>query len=79
MSEISHGIGEGPATRFSVLLPEGTARAVRERVGKRQLSAFIAEAVERELRGRILDEYLADCEQRNGSVSLEVSEPRQGC
>jgi hypothetical protein len=65
----AYGIGEGPATRVSLSLPEGTAEAIRARVGKREFSAFIAEAVERELRGQILDEYLADYERRTGPVS----------
>ncbi|MFE7840914.1 hypothetical protein ACFU53_34130 [Streptomyces sp. NPDC057474] len=72
MSE--YGIGEGPATRVSLSLPEGTAEAIRQRVGKREFSAFIAEAVERELRGRILDEYLADYEQRKGPISAGEQE-----
>ncbi|WP_326582575.1 hypothetical protein OG250_27740 [Streptomyces sp. NBC_00487] len=72
MSE--YGIGEGPATRVSLSLPEGTAEAIRQRVGKREFSAFITEAVERELRGQILDEYLADYKQRKGSISGEEQE-----
>lgn len=63
-----YGIGEGPATRVSLSLAEGTADAIRDRVGKREFSSFIAEAVERELRGQILDEYLADHEKRRGPV-----------
>jgi hypothetical protein len=69
MGEPSYSIGEGPATRVSVSLPEGTAEAIRVRVGRREFSAFIAEAVERELRGQLLDEYLADYEERKGPVS----------
>ncbi|WP_431042935.1 hypothetical protein ACQUSR_14230 [Streptomyces sp. P1-3] len=72
MSETSHGIGEGPATRVSLSLPEGTAEAIRARVGKREFSAFITDAVERELRGQILDEYLADYERRKGRVSEDA-------
>jgi hypothetical protein len=53
----------------SLSLPEGTAEAIRQRVGKREFSAFITAAVERELRGQILDEYLADYERRKGPVS----------
>jgi hypothetical protein len=68
MSEPAHNIGEGPATRVSLSLPEGTAEAIRHRVGKREFSAFITAAVERELRGQILDDYLADYEQRVGSI-----------
>ncbi len=69
MSEIPYSVGEGPATRVSLSLPEGTAEAIRRRVGKREFSAFITEAVERELRGQILDEYLADYERRQGLIS----------
>ncbi|GIE79520.1 hypothetical protein Aph02nite_54700 [Actinoplanes philippinensis] len=72
MSETVYRIGEGPATRVSLSLPEGTADAIRARVGKREFSAFIAEAVERELRGQVLDEYLADYESRKGPVSDEA-------
>ncbi|MFF4105261.1 hypothetical protein [Streptomyces sp. NPDC001903] len=71
MSETTYGIGEGPAARVSLSLPEGTAEAIRSRVGKREFSSFIAAAVERELRGQILDEYLADYEQRQGPLSAE--------
>ncbi|MGA5067267.1 hypothetical protein ACPB9E_26445 [Streptomyces exfoliatus] len=73
MSEMAYNIGEGPATRVSLSLPEGTAEAIRARVGKREFSAFVAAAVERELRGQVLDEYLADYERRNGPVSQEAS------
>ncbi|MEV3872724.1 hypothetical protein [Streptomyces sp. NPDC049906] len=69
MSETTYSIGEGPATRVSLSLPEGTAEAIRARVGKREFSAFVAAAVERELRGQVLDEYLADYEGRKGPVS----------
>ncbi|PJE96453.1 hypothetical protein CUT44_18315 [Streptomyces carminius] len=69
MSEIPYSVGEGPATRVSLFLPEGTAEAIRRRVGKCEFSAFITEAVERELRGQILDEYLADYERRQGAIS----------
>jgi Arc/MetJ-type ribon-helix-helix transcriptional regulator len=74
MSETPYSIGEGPATRVSLSLPEGTAEAIRKRVGKREFSAFITAAVERELRGQILDEYLADYERRKGPVSADEQE-----
>ncbi len=69
-----YSVGEGPATRVSLSLPEGTAEAIRRRVGKREFSAFITEAVERELRGQILDEYLADYERRQGAISEREQE-----
>ncbi|MFI1419697.1 hypothetical protein ACH4VX_17215 [Streptomyces sp. NPDC020731] len=65
----TYSVGEGPATRVGLSLPEGTAKVMRRRVGKRGFSAFITEAVERGLRGQILDEYLADYERRQGPVS----------
>ncbi|MEU4232727.1 hypothetical protein AB0F17_51255 [Nonomuraea sp. NPDC026600] len=74
MAETSYSIGEGPSTRVSLSLPEGTAEAIRRRVGKREFSSFIAAAVERELRGQILDEYLADYEHRNGLVPAQDQE-----
>jgi hypothetical protein len=74
MSEQAYRVGEGPATRVSLSLPEGTAEAIRQRVGKREFSAFITEAVERELRGQILDEYLADYERRKGPISAREQE-----
>ncbi|MCC3770878.1 hypothetical protein [Streptomyces sp. UNOC14_S4] len=74
MSEASYSIGEGPATRVSLSLPEGTAEAIRARVGKREFSAFITAAVERELRGQVLDDYLADYEQRKGPLPEPVRE-----
>jgi hypothetical protein len=72
--ESAYGIGEGPATRVSLSLPEGTAEAIRQRVGRREFSAFITAAVERELRGQILDEYLAEYERRHGPVSPSEQE-----
>jgi hypothetical protein len=72
MSETTYSIGEGPATRVSLSLPEGTAEAIRARVGKREFSAFITAAVERELRGQVLDDYLADYESRKGPVSEQA-------
>ncbi|QUN21918.1 hypothetical protein KP696_33290 [Nocardia seriolae] len=42
---------------------------MRQRVGKREFSAFVTSAVERELRGLLLDEYLADYENRHGRLS----------
>ncbi|MFE3000453.1 hypothetical protein ACFXG4_36310 [Nocardia sp. NPDC059246] len=68
MAQPVYEIGEGPATRVSLSLPEGTAEAIRRRVGKREFSAFVTSAVERELRGLLLDEYLADYERRHGEL-----------
>jgi hypothetical protein len=71
-TEDQYPIGEGPATRVSVSLPEGTARAIRDRVGRREFSAYVVEAIERQLRGQLLDEYLVDYERRKGRISQEA-------
>lgn len=44
------------------MLPEGTAEAIRQRMDKR------------ELRGQVLDDYLADYERRKGPVSAQEQE-----
>ncbi|MEU1430217.1 hypothetical protein ABZ412_24370 [Nocardia sp. NPDC005746] len=69
MAQPAYDIGEGPATRMSLSLPEGTAEAIRRRVGTREFSAFVTSAVERELRGLRLDEYPEDYERRRGALS----------
>jgi hypothetical protein len=43
----------------------------RKRVGERGFAAFIIVTVERELRGQILDGYLADYERRKGPISRQ--------
>jgi hypothetical protein len=50
------------------------AEAIRQRVGKREFSALITATVERELRGQILDEYLADYKRRKGATSVRERE-----
>ncbi len=71
MAEQEYGIGEGPATRVSLSLPLGTLQAIRSQVGDRQFSAYVASVLADELRGQILDGYLADFQQRNGAFSDE--------
>lgn len=64
--------GEGQAAKVSVSLPEGTVRAIRERVGARQFSRFVAEAAERELRRQNLDDLIRAHEQEHGEVPDEL-------
>lgn len=66
--------GEGPASKVSVSLPEGTVRAIRERVGARQFSRFVAEATERELRRQNLDDLIAAHEREHGEVPADLIE-----
>lgn len=54
--------------RHSVTLPRETSQAVRERVGSRGFSAYVAAAVERQLRKDARREMLADMEAKYGPV-----------
>ncbi|TDQ53593.1 hypothetical protein [Actinorugispora endophytica] len=60
--------GEGNATKVSVSLPEGTVAAVRKRVGSREFSSYVAEAIEQQLRRQVLAEVVAEHETENGPV-----------
>lgn len=44
-----YGIGEGPTSNVSVSLHKGNIEAVRARVGKRGFSAYVDEAVQRQI------------------------------
>ncbi len=46
----------------------------RKHVGERGFSAFITATVERELRGQILDGYLADYVRRKGPISWQAQD-----
>ncbi|RMI34883.1 hypothetical protein [Nocardia stercoris] len=78
MAEQEYGIGEGPATRVSLSLPLGTLQAIRSQVDDRQFSSFVASVLADELRGRVIDEYLADCVRRTGPISDEDRRWAQG-
>jgi hypothetical protein len=66
-------IGVGNAVKVSVSLPQDVVREVRARVGPREFSGYVAEAVEQRLRlqmlGEIVDDYIAS----HGPVSEEVA------
>ncbi|WP_327109288.1 hypothetical protein [Nonomuraea glycinis] len=46
----------------------------RKHIGEREFSAFITATAERELRGQILDDYLADHERRKGPISKRAQD-----
>ncbi|MGW8795604.1 hypothetical protein ACWGN9_00630 [Streptomyces sp. NPDC055775] len=58
--------GDGPSSGISVSLTAGTLRAIRERVGKRGVSAYLEMAAQRQIERDNLDELLADFEKVNG-------------
>jgi hypothetical protein len=63
--------GEGPTTVVSVSLHLGTIGAVRSRVGKRGVSAYIEAAVQRQIERDNLDEIIAAAEAEHGTVAAE--------
>ncbi|MFD5204646.1 hypothetical protein ACFWM7_31885 [Streptomyces sp. NPDC058375] len=58
--------GDGPSSGISVSLTAGTLHAIRERVGKRGVSAYLEMAAQRQIERDGLDELLADFEATNG-------------
>ena len=70
--------GEGPTTVVSVSMHSGTISAVRGRVGRRGVSAYIEAAVQRQIERDNLDELIAAAEAEHGAVTAEeIEEKRQ--
>ncbi|MFB7784969.1 hypothetical protein [Streptomyces vinaceus] len=65
------GIGEGPAKVISVSLPEGTLHALRDAVGSRGVSSFVAAAIEEHLRNQATARYLAEYQAEHGAFTDE--------
>ncbi|MCX4865264.1 MULTISPECIES: hypothetical protein [unclassified Streptomyces] len=69
--------GDGPSSGISVTLTAGTLHAIRERVGKRGVSAYLEMAAQRQIERDNLDELLADFETVNGPADPDaVSDKR---
>ncbi|WP_377270686.1 hypothetical protein [Peterkaempfera sp. SMS 1(5)a] len=64
--------GDGPSSGISVTLSAGTLQAIRERVGKRGVSAYLERAAQRQIERDGLDELIADFDQVNGPVDEEA-------
>ncbi|MFE2022131.1 hypothetical protein ACFW9O_29250 [Streptomyces sp. NPDC059499] len=58
--------GDGPSSGISVTLAAGTLQAIRERVGKRGVSAYLERAAQRQIERDSLDELIADFDEVNG-------------
>lgn len=61
--------GEGPTSGISVTLTAGTLQAVRARVGKRGVSAYIEEALQRQIEDDNLAAYIADYTAEHGEFT----------
>ncbi|MFD3506114.1 hypothetical protein [Nocardia sp. NPDC058666] len=69
--------GEGPADGISVTLTAGTLQAIRARVGKRGVSAYLERAAQRQIERDNLDELIADFERVNGPSDPDAVADKQ--
>jgi hypothetical protein len=70
----SPDLGIGPAVKVSVSLPQDVVQEVRARVGPREFSRYVAEAVEQRLRLQMLGEIVDDYVAKHGPISDEISQ-----
>ncbi|AZM91683.1 MULTISPECIES: hypothetical protein [Streptomyces] len=64
--------GDGPTSGISVSLTAGTLQAIRERVGKRGVSAYLEKAAQRQIERDNLDELIADFDKTHGPADPEA-------
>ncbi|WP_406362295.1 hypothetical protein [Streptomyces sp. NBC_01579] len=64
--------GDGPSSGISVSLTAGTLQAIRERVGRRGVSAYLERAAQRQIERDNLDELIADFEKAHGPADPEA-------
>lgn len=64
--------GDGPSSGISVSLSAGTLQAIRERVGKRGVSAYLEKAAQRQIERDNLDELIADFDKANGPADPQA-------
>jgi hypothetical protein len=57
--------------KHSITLPLATSAGVRERVGSRGFSAYIANATARQLQMDLLDDLIAEMEAEHGPVDQD--------
>ncbi|WP_344025228.1 hypothetical protein [Streptomyces luteireticuli] len=64
--------GAGPTSGVSVTLTAGTLQAIRERVGRRGVSAYLERAAQRQIERDSLDELIAAFDQEHGPADPEA-------
>ncbi|GGT10151.1 hypothetical protein [Streptomyces chromofuscus] len=64
--------GDGPTSGISVSLTAGTLQAIRDRVGKRGVSAYLEKAAQRQIERDDLDELIADFDKTHGPADPEA-------
>jgi hypothetical protein len=71
------GPGEGPTRPLSVSLHEGTIAALRERIGKRGVSAYVEALIQRQFERDRLRELIEDAEAQHGPVDPAAVEAKR--
>lgn len=69
--------GEGPVRPVSVSLHEGTIAALKARTGKRGMSAYVEDLIQRQLERDRLTELIADAEAAHGPVDQAAVEAKR--
>ncbi|WP_405722847.1 hypothetical protein OG607_13290 [Streptomyces sp. NBC_01537] len=69
--------GEGPVRPVSVSLHEGTIAALKERTGKRGMSAYLEALIQRQLERDRLRELIEDAEAEHGPVDHGAVEAKR--
>ncbi|ORT59786.1 hypothetical protein [Streptomyces sp. CB03238] len=69
--------GEGPVRPVSVSLHEGTIAALKERTGKRGMSAYVEALIQRQLERERLRELIEEAEAEHGPVGQGAVEVKR--
>lgn len=69
--------GEGPVRPVSVSLHEGTIAALKERTGRRGMSAYVEALIQRQLERDRLRELIDDAEAEHGTVDQGAVEAKR--
>jgi hypothetical protein len=69
--------GEGPVRPVSVSLHEGTIAALKERTGKRGMSAYVEALIQRQLERERLRELIEEAEAHHGPADQAAVEAKR--
>ncbi|MFH9178290.1 hypothetical protein [Streptomyces albogriseolus] len=77
MADTAPAPGEGPVRPVSVSLHEGTIAALKQRTGRRGMSAFVEALIQRELERERLRELVAAAEAEHGPVDQQAVDAKR--
>ncbi|GGP53325.1 hypothetical protein GCM10010287_20170 [Streptomyces variabilis] len=77
MTEIAPAPGEGPVRPVSVSLHEGTIAALKQRTGRRGMSAYVESLIQRELERERLRELIAAAEAEHGPADQRAVDAKR--